>query len=109
MTFLNFKGGHIPLSQIFTPVGRKNFSYAGTLAEINKFFSSADEKLLAIGTERTIYTLNLETGQISEKFEDKTFIKGGLHWGFNALQFSPSNRFIVFVKNIYCYVIAYPL
>jgi len=45
MTFLNFKGGHIPLTQIFTPFGRKNFSYAGTLAEINKFFSSADEKL----------------------------------------------------------------
>ena len=62
---------------------------------------SADEKLLAIGTERTIYTLNLETGQISEKFEDKTFIKGGLHWGFNALQFSPSNRFIVFVDYVY--------
>jgi len=42
MTFLNFKGGHIPLTQIFTPVGRKNFSYAGTLRRNNffyKFFS----------------------------------------------------------------------
>ena len=35
MTFLNFKGGHIPLTQIFTPVGRKNFSYAGTLCKMS--------------------------------------------------------------------------
>lgn len=62
---------------------------------------SADEKLLAIGTKSRIYTLNLETGQISLKFEDKTKAKGGLYWDFNDLQFSPSNRFIVFVDYVY--------
>lgn len=62
---------------------------------------SADEKLLAIGTESRIYTLNLETGQISLKFEDKTVAKGGIYWDFNDLQFSPSNRFIVFVDYVY--------
>lgn len=62
---------------------------------------SADEKLLAIGTESRIYTLNLETGQISLKFEDKTVAKGGSYWDFNDLQFSPSNRFIVFVDYVY--------
>ncbi|MEK7463122.1 MAG: hypothetical protein AAB621_02030 [Patescibacteria group bacterium] len=62
---------------------------------------SADEKLLAIGTDNRIYTLNLETGQISLKFEDKTKAKGGLYWDFNNLQFSPSNRFIVFVDYVY--------
>lgn len=62
---------------------------------------SADEKLLAIGTDSRIYMLNLETGQISLKFEDKTVTKGGLYWDFNVLQFSESNRFIVFVDYIY--------
>lgn len=62
---------------------------------------TVDEKLLAIGTESRIYTLNLETGQISLKFEDKTVVKGGLYWDFNDLQFSPTNRFIVFVDYVY--------
>ena len=62
---------------------------------------SADEKLLAIGTDSRIYTLNLETGKISLRFEDKTKAKGGLYWDFNVLQFSPSNRFIVFVDYVY--------
>lgn len=62
---------------------------------------STDEKLLAIGTESRIHTLNLETGQISLKFEDKTVAKGGLYWDSNDLQFSPSNSFIVFVDYVY--------
>lgn len=62
---------------------------------------SADEKFLAIGTDSRIYTLNLETGQISLKFEDKTVAKGGSYWNFNDLQFSPSDRFIVFVDYVY--------
>jgi len=46
MTFLKFKGGHIPLTQIFTPVGRKNFSYAETLYEIHVFLLGLTPQLL---------------------------------------------------------------
>ena len=68
MTFLNFKGGHIPLTQIFTPVGRKNFSYAGALSEIY-FFANLFFRPIFLQYEKDLRSKKVMAWQVA-KWQD---------------------------------------
>lgn len=56
---------------------------------------SADEKTLVLETNKQIFTLNLENGEIALKYTDTTLDGDGLD--FNAVDLSPSGRYVVFV------------
>jgi len=58
---------------------------------------SADEKTLVLETNKQIFTLNLENGEIALKYTDTTQDESGLWLDFNAVDLSPSGRYIVFV------------
>lgn len=58
---------------------------------------SADEKTLILETNKQIFTLNLENGEIALKYTDTTQDESGLWLDFNSVDLSPSGRYIVFV------------
>lgn len=58
---------------------------------------SADEKILVVETNKQIFTLNLDNGKISLKYTDATQDESGLWLDFNAVDLSPSGRYIAFV------------
>jgi hypothetical protein len=64
---------------------------------INSVAWNGDEKQLAIGCDKKIYLMNLESGALSLLFTDTTNGQVGLYWDRNALAFTPSGRFIAFV------------
>lgn len=64
---------------------------------INSVAWSNDEKNLVLETDKQIFTLNLENGEISLKYTDTTQDESGLWLDFNAVDLSPSGRYIVFV------------
>jgi len=64
---------------------------------INSVAWSADEKNIVLETDKQIFTLNLENGEISLKYTDTTQDESGLWLDFNSVDLSPSGRYIVFV------------
>lgn len=58
---------------------------------------SADEKMLVLETEQQIFTSNLESGKISLVYTDTVKDESGVGLDFNAVDLSPSERYIVFV------------
>lgn len=58
---------------------------------------SADEKTLVLETNKQIFTLNLENSEIALKYTDTTQDESGLWLDSNAVDLSPSGRYIVFV------------
>lgn len=58
---------------------------------------SADEKTLVLETNKQIFTLNLENGEIALKYTDTTQDESGIWLDFNSVDLSPSGRYIVFV------------
>ncbi len=58
---------------------------------------AADEEKLILETDKQIFTLNLENGEISLKYTDTTQDESGLWLDFNAVELSSSGRYILFV------------
>lgn len=58
---------------------------------------SSDEKTLVLGTDKNIYTFDLEKAKLDLIFSDTTVGLGLSYWERNTVRFSPSGRFIVFV------------
>lgn len=71
----------------------KTYSGSG----INSVAWSVDEKTLVLETNKQIFTLNLENGEIALKYTDTTQDESGLWLDFNAVDLSPNGRYIVFV------------
>lgn len=70
-------------------------TYSGS--RIDSVAWSVDEKTLVVETNKQIFTLNLDNGEISLKYTDATQDESGLWLDFNAVDLSPSGRYIVFV------------
>lgn len=70
-------------------------TYRGS--HINSVAWSADEKTLVLETNKQIFTLNLENGKIALKYTDTTRDESGLWLDFNAVDLSPSGRYVIFV------------
>jgi WD40 repeat protein len=60
---------------------------------------SPDEKTLAIGTDKKIYTLNFNTGEIVLRFTDESLNTSYSYWDKYRLEFSSSGRYILFVDH----------
>ncbi len=58
---------------------------------------SKDEKHIALGTQRRLYMLDLETGVLTLRFVDNNKYDSGSYWDFNTLKLSQSGRYLVFV------------
>jgi len=58
---------------------------------------SKDEKHIALGTQRRLYMLDLDTGVLTLRFVDNSKDDSGIYWDFNTLKLSQSGRYLVFV------------
>lgn len=70
-------------------------TYGGS--SIDSVAWSADERTIVLETNKQIFTLNLENGEIALKYTDTTQDESGIWLDFNAVDLSPSGRYIVFV------------